>query len=315
VASEAFALARLGHDVHVIAPGRRASVRMFHREDVPVTVWGAGGGSLFGWPGALPRATENPLRLFELVSFGRSATRLLAALAPLDRTVAHFLVPSGYPFSLHATGALEVVLHGSDVRLVLRLPAAARAHVVRSLLDRRVRFRFVSNELRSSLLRSLHVGLRRRLLEASWVELPPIDIPEALRGPAKADPGVTKTSRPRWVVCARLVASKGVDRALREAARHRAELTVIGDGPMRAKLEALADTLEPRARFVGHVPRERALALIASADKLVHLSDAEGAPTVIREARALGVAVLATAVGDVARWARDDSGIEIFRSA
>ena len=115
------------------------------------------------------------------------------------------------------------------------------------------------------------------------------------------------------MVCARLVRSKRVDLAIREAARHRAALTVIGDGPLRAELEALASAFEPRARFTGQLPRGDALALIADAHKLVHLSEAEGAPTVIREARALGVPVLATPVGDVARWAAKDPGIEIFR--
>jgi glycosyltransferase involved in cell wall biosynthesis len=90
---------------------------------------------------------------------------------------------------------------------------------------------------------------------------------------------------------------------------------VIGDGPMRGELEKLAATLRPRARFVGHVPRGEALGLIARAHKLLHLSEAEGAPTVIREARALGVPVLATAVGDVLLWASEDPGIEIFRPA
>jgi glycosyltransferase involved in cell wall biosynthesis len=120
-------------------------------------------------------------------------------------------------------------------------------------------------------------------------------------------------ARPRWVVCARLVRSKRVDLAIREAARHRAALTIIGDGPLRAELEALASGFEPRARFTGQLPRGDALALIAEAHKLVHLSESEGAPTVIREARALGVPVLATPVGDVARWAAKDPGIEIFR--
>ena len=80
-----------------------------------------------------------------------------------------------------------------------------------------------------------------------------------------------------------------------------------------AELEALAAAFEPRARFTGQIPRGDALALIADAHKLVHFSEAEGAPTVIREARALGVPVLATPVGDVARWADKDPGIEIFR--
>jgi glycosyltransferase involved in cell wall biosynthesis len=203
-------------------------------------------------------------------------------------------------------GELEVVLHGSDVRLVLALPRDAARRFVRTLLDRGARFRFVSHDLRRTLAAALGEHDRGRLLARSRVELPPIDIGRATRAPSE---------RPHWVVCGRLVASKRVDRAIREAARRNVDLTVVGDGPLRADLEALAASLDARAHFVGHVPRESALALIASAHRLVHLSDAEGAPTVIREARALGVPVLATPVGDVALWAMHDPGIEIFRPA
>jgi glycosyltransferase involved in cell wall biosynthesis len=230
----------------------------------------------------------------------------LRALAPLDRTVAHFLVPA-YPLALGATGTLEVVLHGSDVRLVLGLPRFVARHVVGRLLERGADFRFVSHRLRWALAAALAHRDRERLLAASRVELPRIEVPEG--GSA------TESSAPHWVVCGRLVRSKRVDRAIHEAARHNVDLTVIGDGPLRDELETLASSLHPRARFVGHVPRDEALAIIAGAHRLLHLSEAEGAPTVIREARALGVPVLATPVGDVPLWALEDPGIEIFRPA
>ncbi|HKQ68288.1 MAG TPA: glycosyltransferase, partial [Polyangiaceae bacterium] len=105
---------------------------------------------------------------------------------------------------------------------------------------------------------------------------------------------------------------KRVDLAIREAARKKARLTIVGDGPLRRELEALAASLDVDARFVGQLARSDALSSIAGADKLVCLSAAEGAPTVIREARALGVPVLATPVGDVAAWAAADEGIELF---
>jgi glycosyltransferase involved in cell wall biosynthesis len=246
----------------------------------------------------------------------------MARLAPLDRVIAHFVVPSAYPLALGARGDLEVVLHGSDVRIVLALPARLRRHVVERLTARDACFRFVAEDLCVKFLAALEPALRERVRRASRVELPRISVshvprhaqlqvrplPSGAHG-GRADDG----ARPRWVVCARLVPSKRVDLAIREAARHRAVLTVIGDGPLRAELEALASGFEPRARFTGQLLRGDALALIAEAHKLVHLSEAEGAPTVIREARALGVPVLATAVGDVARWAAKDPGIEIFR--
>jgi glycosyltransferase involved in cell wall biosynthesis len=306
IETEAHDLARAGHEVHVVTPGPSGR-RVVRRAEGQVSTWGAGGGSLFGAPGALVRARERPLRLLQLARFAPNVQRLLAALAPLDRTVAHFLVPA-YPLALGATGALEVVLHGSDVRLVLGLPRFVARHVVRRLLERGASFRFVSHDLRSILAAALDGADRDRLMAASRVELPRIEL-----GPR--DGRRAASPEPHWVVCGRLVRSKRVDRAIVEAARRNVDLTVIGDGPMRGELETLASSLRSRARFVGHVPRDEALALIARAHKLLHLSDAEGAPTVIREARALGVPVLATPVGDVPLWAQEDPGIEIFRPA
>lgn len=289
--------------MHVVAPGPPGA-RICRRTDTEITVWGAGGGELFGMPGAVVRARERPVRLLALARFVPRVRRLLGTIAP-DLTVAHFLVPCAYPLALGTAGELEVVLHGSDVRLVVGFSRFFARHVVRKLLERRARFRFVSHDLRARLESALERADRSRLASASRVELPKIEVS------GSHEP----SARPHWVVCGRLVASKRVDRAIREAARQNVDLTVIGDGPMREKLENLASSLHPRARFVGHVPRGEALALIATAHKLLHLSDAEGAPTVIREARALGVPVLATPVGDVPRWALEDPGIEIFRPA
>ena len=323
IETEAVHLARQGNEVHVVAPGRRLAVeprepKMSRHGSGQLAVWRAGGGSLFGLPGALTRASENPLRLLGLAQFVPQVRWRIARLAPLDRIISHFVVPSAYPLALGVRGDLEVVLHGSDVRIVLALPARLRGHIVDRLTTQGAHFRFVAEDLHVKFLAALDPARRERVRAASRVELPRISVfhlPRRAvihpRSSAHARP--EDGNRPRWVVCARLVRSKRVDLAIREAARHRAALTIIGDGPLRAELEALASGFEPRARFTGQLPRGDALALIAEAHKLVHLSEAEGAPTVIREARALGVPVLATPVGDVARWAAKDPGIEIFR--
>jgi glycosyltransferase involved in cell wall biosynthesis len=84
-----------------------------------------------------------------------------------------------------------------------------------------------------------------------------------------------------------------------------ARIAVVGDGPERSELERrFADV-----RFVGHVPHSEALSWIAAADVVVSASRDEGAPTVVREARALGVTVVAVPSGDLADWARTDPGL------
>jgi len=312
VETEALDLAQNGHEVHVIAPGSR---------DEPgppgsggsLAVWGVGGGSLFGFPGALVRARQNPFRLLELGDFFPGVRRRLAALAPIDRIVAHFIVPCAYPLALGTSGELEIVLHGSDVSIVTCLPSWMRAHIARRLLARGARFRFVSESLRTRLLGRLAAPEREGIAARSYVEPPRISVHRATEADMRRCRSILgRGDRPRWVACARLISSKRVDLAIREAARCGAQLTVIGDGPLRASLERLAAASEPRARFLGQLPRHEALAFIASADRLIHTSEVEGAPTVIREARALGIPVLAAPSGDVARWAEADPGIEIF---
>jgi glycosyltransferase involved in cell wall biosynthesis len=62
---------------------------------------------------------------------------------------------------------------------------------------------------------------------------------------------------------------------------------------------------------VGRVPRDEALGWIAGASVLLSSSRDEGAPTSIREARALGVPVVTCDAGDVALWAQRDPGIRV----
>lgn len=304
VESEAALLASEGHDVHVVAPG--AGSRRNAGGGSGAKVWSVGARRLFGFPGALPRLRENPFRALELAWFVPRVRRRLAAIGPIDRVIAHFLVPCGYPLALGAGKELDVVLHGSDVRLVLGMPGPVRRHIVRRLLAARATFRFVSHDLHSRFLAGLAAPEREQLQRACRVELPHLVVSTTVM--AKEPRG-----RERWVVCGRLIPAKRVDRAIQVAAERDVHLTVVGDGPLAEVLRRQAASLGAAVDFVGHLPRDQALVQIAKADRLVHLSEAEGCPTVVREARALGVPVLASPVGDVVEWAASDPGIEIHR--
>jgi glycosyltransferase involved in cell wall biosynthesis len=85
-------------------------------------------------------------------------------------------------------------------------------------------------------------------------------------------------------------------------------LVVVGDGPMRAQLEArteelgLAEVVDIR----GYVPIDGELPLLyQSADAFLHVSWTEGVPQVLFEAFAAGLPVVATDVGGVARAVAD----------
>jgi glycosyltransferase involved in cell wall biosynthesis len=100
-----------------------------------------------------------------------------------------------------------------------------------------------------------------------------------------------------------LIPRKGYDVLLRAvgpllAGRPERHLLVVGDGPDRAALEALAADQGVRAqvRFLGL--RNDAAALVADADLFVLASRAEGLSFALLEALAAAVPVVATAVGD-----------------
>jgi glycosyltransferase involved in cell wall biosynthesis len=78
-------------------------------------------------------------------------------------------------------------------------------------------------------------------------------------------------------------------------------LTWIGDGPMRASLEALAGQLgvAPRVTFTGRGPAARVREILDAADLFVLPSRAGGATGALFEALARGLPCIASKIGDV----------------
>jgi len=296
----------------VIAPVGSASDPL--RIEPLLHVHPAGGSSLFGFPGAVARAKESPLRLAGALAFAEGARRRMRAIGHVDRVIAHWIVPSAWPLLAGIDAPIDLVSHGADVRLLVALPRPMREAIVRSLLERDARFQFVATHLLDTLARSLRPSIADRLRAVSRVEPAPFDLPDV--GHAAAHVRRTLEMKPAetLAVCVgRLVPEKRYDLALlglAHAAPH-VRLAIVGDGPERSRLTAMAKASGVRATSTGALPRKQALAWIAAADVLVHPSASEGAPTVVREARALGTHVVACAAGDLERWAELDAGIAI----
>lgn len=287
--------------------------------DSALTIHYLGGARVFGSPGVLANLRRNPARIALLVPVGFRLLQVARRFGPAQHVVMHWLVPSAFPgqLLLAASGALtttttlECVLHGSDARLVAQLPRALRTLVVRAVRSRATKLTFVSHALRDTLAAALsHDAELSSWVSTSRVSAAPLGcLPTLDQKAARRELGIEAGER-LFVVVGRLVSSKRTRRALGGLdCIPDARVVVVGDGPERA---ALARDF-PRVRFVGEIARDDALRWIAAADCLVSASEAEGAPTVVREARALGALVVSKAAGDVARWATRDPGLFVVR--
>ncbi len=113
-------------------------------------------------------------------------------------------------------------------------------------------------------------------------------------------------SGPTLVFAGRLTAQKALDVGIEAARRAGVPLTIAGDGPDRARLEALGGG----ATFLGAQPRRAVLELLKAADASLLSSTWENFPHAVVESLALGTPVVATDVGGVAEVVRDgDNGL------
>jgi teichuronic acid biosynthesis glycosyltransferase TuaC len=297
VESEVKRLTRAGDEVHVFAPGVGHAAR-----DGATLHWLADRGA-FGWPGALARLKAKPTRWLGASEFCARASAALRRHPPFARVQAHFLLPCAWPIALSVapSSQLELIGHGSDVRLFCRLPRAVRTRIARAWLARGAKLRVTSRELADAIS-----AANPELSPALRVEASPIDVEHvAPRSDARRALGVSEAQTLALIV-GRLIPEKRVSLALQALSLlDDVSAVVVGDGPELDKLRARF----PNAHFAGYLPRSETLRWIAAADVLVSTSAHEGAPSVVREARALGVPVVAVAAGDLAAWAARDPGL------
>ena len=132
------------------------------------------------------------------------------------------------------------------------------------------------------------------------------------------DAGAPKEVGADVVTVGRLIPKKGIDLLLRAAARLEPVPTieVVGDGPERAPLEALAAVLgiSEAVRFSGSLPHAAALDRIATGRvfclpcRLTDDGDRDAMPTVIIEALMRGVPVVSTDVVGIPEMVDDTCG-------
>src|SRR5271166_4572157 len=140
----------------------RAHARELERGGDIVTVVAPEAGGAFGWPGAPARIREKPLRALGAARWVAAARKRVRQLE-VDRVVAHWAVPCGWPIATGARGRIDVVSHGGDVRLLLGLPGPARRAIVRAVAGKATSWQFVSTDLLDDLLGALDHETRARV--------------------------------------------------------------------------------------------------------------------------------------------------------
>jgi glycosyltransferase involved in cell wall biosynthesis len=288
-------------EVHVLAPGAEGAAASEVRDGVqvhryryaPLARWQR----LAYGSGMLGNVRRHPLLLLLLPVF---LLAQVAAIVRLQRAHgfdvihAHWLIPQGVCAALALQllprtqrPPLLLTAHGTDVHA---FSGAAGTWLKRYALRRAAAVTAVSG------------ALAARLAVLSPRTVPPEVAPMGTVLPATA--GTPAHEREGYCFVGRFVPGKGVveliDAYAAAQARSAARLPVLtlaGDGPLRAQVEARIAThgLAGQVRLAGWLTREPLTALVASSRCLLMASREEGLGLAVVEALALGTPVIALA--------------------
>jgi teichuronic acid biosynthesis glycosyltransferase TuaC len=233
--------------------------------------------------------------------YAASIAPVLAAYrGKVDVVLGSWAYPDGFA-AIVAARILDVPcvvkLHGSDINMVAKLPGPRR--LLSWALPQAARVVAVSRPLADEVV-GLGVPREKVAIVMNGVDgdlFKPRD-----RATARAELGLP--AGPVALYVGNLKPEKGVldllrawDHVVREVPN--ATLAVVGGGPLRDMVDAVARPLGDRVKLVGPQPLDRVPLWMGASDVLVLPSHSEGTPNVVLEALASGRRVVATSVGGV----------------
>jgi len=239
-------------------------------------------------------AVQVAARCLRLAARGAPVTHLHAHFAHDPALVAHLVGRlTGVPYSItaHARDLYQIPVQSLRARASAATSVLTCCHANRTYLEAHLAPADVAR------VRVVHHG---------------VDLRRLMPGPARPDGGTV-----RIVSVGRLVEKKGFPDLLRAfaavAAGRDVSLTVYGDGPLRADLEALRDRLGLHGvvTFAGERSNDRVVEALRRSDVFALTpfvtadGDRDGVPNVIVEALACALPVVATTAGGIAEAVQD----------
>jgi teichuronic acid biosynthesis glycosyltransferase TuaC len=237
-------------------------------------------------------------------AFAARLCEVVARRSPRWQAVeSHWLAPCALAVAAVAPGLPHVaVAHGGDVALLERLPAG---DALARLLAARAALTFASGDLRERFARlcgqpSLRASVAPAPFDPTLFHPPPPGARAAARRRLGAEGPVV-------LAVGRLVPIKGFDLLVRAVGRlptaGRPGVVLVGEGPERPRLAALAAARDVALRLPGALPPGEVAAWMAAADAYAQPSRTlasgrtEGTPLATREALAVGLPIVAAAIG------------------
>jgi glycosyltransferase involved in cell wall biosynthesis len=265
---------------------------------------------------ALPRLREHGIEP-QLLNVKR-----MADFRSLRRVRAHLRAIN--PDVVHTHLSTADVLGGLAARS-LGIPAVCTIHLIDraaneppgartalrggvTALGRRIgdsRIIVVSDAAREAYLKRYRERPQRVVTVHNGIAVP---APKRSRAETRAELGIAADASVVAIVAV-LREGKGHDIALQAITRMQGHfpgltLLIVGDGPLRARIEALAAPLGRDVIFTGH--RTDVPELLSAVDVLLHPTSMDAFPTVLLEACAASLPVLATRVGGIPEIVLDE---------